>query len=69
MQQIQSNDNDILILSAPYALKKDAIAKYRKKFIQQFRTGVITLPYGWDVKLIKASKDIEIIVEDAPLEE
>ena len=56
------NKDDILIIKPQFPLKPETADNIRKKLIEQMETGIILLPFGYDVVI--APKDTEIMIEE-----
>lgn len=50
--------NDILVIQAPYAMKKDAMKKAYEEILKQMESGLVILPVGFSVAL--CPKDVEV---------
>lgn len=55
------NKDEVLIIKSQFPIKPEKADKVYKKLIEQMETGVILIPYGYEV--IIAPKDTEIKVE------
>lgn len=50
--------SDILVIQAPYAMKKEAMKRTYEEFLKQKESGIILLPAGFFVSLYP--KDVEV---------
>ena len=56
------NKDEVLIIKPQFPVKPETADNIRKKLIEQMETGIILLPFGYDVVI--APKDVEIKMED-----
>ena len=54
--------NDILVLTCPYILTKDAMKKAHDRFLKQKESGVVILEAGWKAEVVP--DDVQIVVKD-----
>ena len=55
--------NDILVIRAPYMMKKEAMKRTYDQILQQMDSGLVMLPEGFNVAL--CPKDVEVKFMDS----
>lgn len=55
--------NDILVIRAPYMMKKEAMKRAYDQILKQMESGLVMLPAGFSVAL--CPKDIEVRFMDS----
>ena len=50
--------NDILVIQAPYAMKKEAMKRAYEDILKQMESGLVILPAGFSVAL--CPKDVDV---------
>lgn len=58
------NKDEILIIRPQFPIKADAMIDIHKRLIEQMKTGVVLLPFGYDV--VVAPKDVEVKIDTKP---
>ena len=59
--------SDILVLTAPYLLSKEAMKRCRENFLKQKEEGVVVLPSGWTAELVPDDVQIRICDQDTSI--
>ena len=54
-------ENEILIIRPQYPVKAETMRDIHKKLIEQAKTGVVLVPFGYEVVI--APKDVEVKME------
>lgn len=54
--------NDILVIKAPFPMKKEAIKRAYEEILKQMDSGLVILPAGFSVEL--CPNDVEVRVMD-----
>lgn len=54
--------SDILVLTAPYLLSKEAMKRCRENLLKQKEEGLVVLPSGWTAELVP--DDVLVVVKD-----
>ena len=52
---------DLLIVSAPYVLKQDAIKQLHSRLVEEMKSGVVILPIGMKADFIPKGTKIKVV--------